>query len=120
MSRLAVAEAFPEPPTKKNDLAIELISGSVGGAAQVLVGQVSASRAGILQWMEGRANLDSRWTRSRRYVIALLGIRLPDAHILQRAQTAPKGQFKNTLDILTQTVRKEGPLALYKGELWPS
>jgi solute carrier family 25 carnitine/acylcarnitine transporter 20/29 len=41
MSRIAVAEAFPEPPTKRNDLAIELISGSVGGAAQVLVGQVS-------------------------------------------------------------------------------
>lgn len=33
---------YPEPPAKKrNDLAIELISGSVGGATQVLVGQVS-------------------------------------------------------------------------------
>lgn len=32
---------FPEPPAKKrNDLAIELISGSVGGATQVLIGQV--------------------------------------------------------------------------------
>ena len=34
---------------------------------------------------------------------------------MQRAQTAPKGQFKGTLDIFTQTVKKEGPLALYKG-----
>lgn len=33
---------YPEPPAKKrNDLAIELISGSVGGATQVLIGQVS-------------------------------------------------------------------------------
>lgn len=32
---------YPEPPSKqRNDVAIELISGSVGGAAQVLVGQV--------------------------------------------------------------------------------
>jgi hypothetical protein len=35
------ASAYPEPPTKKrNDLLIELIAGSVGGATQVLVGQV--------------------------------------------------------------------------------
>lgn len=33
---------YPEPPAKKrNDSAIELISGSVGGATQVLIGQVS-------------------------------------------------------------------------------
>jgi len=33
---------YPEPPAKKrNDLAIELIAGSVGGATQVLIGQVS-------------------------------------------------------------------------------
>lgn len=36
-----------------------------------------------------------------------------------RAQTAPPGQFKGTLDILQQTVRKEGALALYKGTLSP-
>ncbi|WWC73332.1 uncharacterized protein I206_107299 [Kwoniella pini CBS 10737] len=36
-----------------------------------------------------------------------------------RAQTAPKGQFKNTLDIFTTTVRNEGFLALYKGMLSP-
>lgn len=34
----------------------------------------------------------------------------------KRAQIAPKGMYKNTLDILKQTVRKEGVLALYKGE----
>lgn len=35
-------QVYPEPPTKKrNDLLIELIAGSVGGATQVLVGQVS-------------------------------------------------------------------------------
>lgn len=35
---------------------------------------------------------------------------------LQRAQTAPAGKYKNTLDILTKTVKNEGPLALYKGK----
>ncbi|TFK50901.1 mitochondrial carrier [Heliocybe sulcata] len=34
-----------------------------------------------------------------------------------RAQTAPKGQFKGPMDILMQTVRKEGVLALYKGRM---
>lgn len=32
---------YPQPIKKRNDLAIELISGSVGGATQVLIGQVS-------------------------------------------------------------------------------
>ncbi|KAL7418793.1 hypothetical protein Q5752_006476 [Cryptotrichosporon argae] len=51
---------YPEPPAKqRNDLAIELVSGSFGGAAQVIVGQP----------------LDTLKTR---------------------AQTAPRGQFKNT------------------------
>ena len=37
---------YPEPPAKKrNDLAIELIAGSVGGATQVLIGQVSPLRS---------------------------------------------------------------------------
>ncbi|KAI9636613.1 mitochondrial carrier domain-containing protein [Dioszegia hungarica] len=76
---LSTSQAYPEPPTKKrNDLLIELIAGSVGGATQVLVGQP----------------LDTLKTR---------------------AQTAPKGQFKNTLDIFQTTVRREGFLALYKG-----
>lgn len=40
---------YPEPPSKKrNDLAIELISGSVGGASQVLVGQVGLSLSSSL------------------------------------------------------------------------
>ncbi|RSH95462.1 hypothetical protein EHS25_000554 [Saitozyma podzolica] len=74
----SVSSTYPEPPSKKrNDIAIELISGSVGGAAQVLSGQP----------------LDTLKTR---------------------AQTAPRGQFKNTLDILQQTVRNEGFFALYK------
>ncbi|WWD20951.1 hypothetical protein CI109_105429 [Kwoniella shandongensis] len=70
------------PPKKRNDIAIELISGSVGGASQVLSGQP----------------LDTLKTR---------------------AQTAPKGQFKNTLDIFKVTVKNEGFLALYKGMLSP-
>ncbi|KAL1411963.1 hypothetical protein Q8F55_002956 [Vanrija albida] len=74
---------LPIPPSKnRNDLAIELLSGSVGGAAQVIVGQP----------------LDTLKTR---------------------AQTAPKGQFKNTLDIFKVTVRNEGFLALYKGMASP-
>ncbi|KAI0036126.1 mitochondrial carrier domain-containing protein [Vararia minispora EC-137] len=60
----------------------ELIAGSVGGAAQVLVGQ-------------------------------------PLDTIKTRAQIAPKGMFKGPMDILIQTVRKEGFFALYKGMLSP-
>lgn len=61
MSKVAVAEAFPEPPTKRNDLAIELISGSVGGAAQVLIGQVSSYNcAGVSQ--DVQADNTSLWT----------------------------------------------------------
>ncbi|KAH6910153.1 mitochondrial carrier [Coprinopsis sp. MPI-PUGE-AT-0042] len=60
----------------------ELLAGSVGGAAQVLVGQ-------------------------------------PLDTIKTRAQVAPKGMFKGPMDILTQTLRKEGFLALYKGTLSP-
>lgn len=36
-----------------------------------------------------------------------------------RAQIAPKGMFKGPMDIFLTTVRKEGPLALYKGTLSP-
>jgi hypothetical protein len=41
------------------------------------------------------------------------------ADLAKRAQIAPQGMYKNTLDILKQTVRKEGVLALYKGEEIP-
>jgi solute carrier family 25 carnitine/acylcarnitine transporter 20/29 len=34
----------------------------------------------------------------------------------QRAQTSSKGKYKNTIDILRQTIAKEGFFALYKGE----
>jgi len=60
----------------------ELIAGSVGGAAQVLVGQ-------------------------------------PLDTIKTRAQIAPKGVFKGPMDILAQTLRKEGFFALYKGMASP-
>ncbi|KAL0060001.1 hypothetical protein AAF712_013237 [Marasmius tenuissimus] len=60
----------------------ELIAGSVGGAAQVLVGQ-------------------------------------PLDTVKTRAQIAPKGMFKGPMDILTQTIRKEGFFALYKGMASP-
>jgi len=60
----------------------ELIAGSFGGAAQVLVGQ-------------------------------------PLDTVKTRAQIAPKGMFKGPIDILAQTVRKEGILALYKGMASP-
>ena len=35
--------------------------------------------------------------------------------IKTRAQIAPPGMFKGPMDIFSQTVRKEGPFALYKG-----
>ncbi|KAI0357627.1 mitochondrial carrier [Trametes cingulata] len=60
----------------------ELIAGSVGGAAQVIVGQ-------------------------------------PLDTIKTRAQTAPSGMFKGPMDILAQTLRKEGFFALYKGMASP-
>ncbi|KAI0079318.1 mitochondrial carrier [Panus rudis PR-1116 ss-1] len=60
----------------------ELLAGSVGGAAQVLVGQ-------------------------------------PLDTVKTRAQIAPKGMFKGPMDILVQTLRKEGFLGLYKGTLSP-
>ncbi|EPS93893.1 hypothetical protein FOMPIDRAFT_1026390 [Fomitopsis schrenkii] len=60
----------------------ELLAGSVGGAAQVLVGQ-------------------------------------PLDTIKTRAQIAPNGMFKGPMDILMQTVRKEGFFALYKGMASP-
>ncbi|KAG1728351.1 mitochondrial carrier [Suillus occidentalis] len=60
----------------------DLVAGSVGGAAQVLVGQ-------------------------------------PLDTIKTRAQIAPKGMFKGPMDVLAQTVRKEGFFALYKGMASP-
>lgn len=82
-AKVHLDQVYPEPPSKKhNDLAIELVSGSVGGAMQVLVGQP----------------LDTLKTR---------------------AQTAPKGKYTGTLDILRQTMKNEGALALYKGMLSP-
>ncbi|KII95460.1 hypothetical protein PLICRDRAFT_34331 [Plicaturopsis crispa FD-325 SS-3] len=60
----------------------EILAGSVGGAAQVLVGQ-------------------------------------PLDTIKTRAQIAPKGMFKGPMDILAQTLRKEGFFALYKGMASP-
>ncbi|KIJ67416.1 hypothetical protein HYDPIDRAFT_25870 [Hydnomerulius pinastri MD-312] len=60
----------------------DLIAGSFGGAAQVLIGQ-------------------------------------PLDTIKTRAQIAPKGMFTGPMDILTQTLRKEGFFALYKGMASP-
>lgn len=60
----------------------DLVAGSVGGAAQVLVGQ-------------------------------------PLDTVKTRAQIAPKGMFKGPMDVLVQTVRKEGFFALYKGMASP-
>ncbi|KAK0204988.1 mitochondrial carrier [Desarmillaria ectypa] len=60
----------------------ELLAGSVGGAAQVVVGQ-------------------------------------PLDTVKTRAQIAPRGMFKGPMDILIQTVRKEGFFALYKGMASP-
>jgi len=67
---------------RRPSLTVELLSGSVGGAAQVLVGQ-------------------------------------PLDTIKTRAQIAPKGMFKGPMDILFQTLRKEGFFALYKGMASP-
>ncbi|KAF7984816.1 hypothetical protein HWV62_11838 [Athelia sp. TMB] len=68
--------------SKTRETVNELLAGSVGGAAQVLVGQ-------------------------------------PLDTIKTRAQIAPKGMFKGPMDILSQTLRKEGFFALYKGMASP-
>ncbi|TRM63810.1 mitochondrial carrier domain-containing protein [Schizophyllum amplum] len=70
------------PSSKTAATLNELAAGSVGGAAQVLVGQ-------------------------------------PLDTVKTRAQIAPAGMFKGPMDILLQTVRKEGFLALYKGMASP-
>lgn len=44
MSEITPISEYPQPPKKRNDVAIELLSGSFGGASQVLTGQVSLSR----------------------------------------------------------------------------
>ncbi|GAA5922840.1 uncharacterized protein JCM15063_003443 [Sporobolomyces koalae] len=75
-------EASVMPVQKKQSTAASLISGSMGGMAQVLVGQ-------------------------------------PLDTIKTRAQTAIPGQFKGPLDIATQTIKKEGFFALYKGMASP-
>ncbi|KAG8678000.1 hypothetical protein FRC09_020210, partial [Ceratobasidium sp. 395] len=64
------------------NIGIDLAAGSVGGAAQVIVGQ-------------------------------------PLDTVKTRAQIAPRGMFKGPMDILTQTVKNEGFLALYKGMASP-
>ncbi|KAI0263828.1 mitochondrial carrier [Gloeopeniophorella convolvens] len=69
-------------PSKSLETVNELIAGSFGGAAQVLVGQ-------------------------------------PLDTVKTRAQIAPKGMFKGPMDILAQTMRNEGVLALYKGMASP-
>jgi hypothetical protein len=59
LSIMSDSTPYPEPPSKqRNDVAIELVSGSVGGAAQVLVGQV-----GIVRLPPKFALTLSLWTR---------------------------------------------------------
>lgn len=43
----------------------------------------------------------------------------PQDTIKTRAQTAAHGAFKGPMDIATQTIHKEGFLALYKGSFPP-
>jgi len=76
-SRTAEATTTRPPSAFANFLA-----GSIGGAAQVVVGQ-------------------------------------PLDTIRVRAQIASPGQYKNTWDIASQTVKREGFLALYKGMASP-
>ncbi|CEL52721.1 Mitochondrial substrate carrier family protein G OS=Dictyostelium discoideum GN=mcfG PE=2 SV=1 [Rhizoctonia solani AG-1 IB] len=64
------------------DVGIDLAAGSMGGVAQVIVGQ-------------------------------------PLDTIKTRAQIAPKGMFTGPMNILTQTMKNEGFLALYKGMASP-
>ncbi|KAF7314068.1 hypothetical protein HMN09_00565800 [Mycena chlorophos] len=78
----------------------ELLAGSVGGAAQVLVGQP-------LDTVKTRAQI----APSECLCVSLTGFSW-DA-------SSPEGMFKGPMDILTQTIRKEGVFALYKGMLSP-
>ncbi len=80
MSEASSSSTYPEAPSKKhNDLAIELISGSVGGASQVIVGQVSPlalpSLHIMLRWLKP---LDTLKTVSPPYLPTYLFDRLEE------------------------------------------
>ncbi|EST09432.1 Mitochondrial substrate/solute carrier [Kalmanozyma brasiliensis GHG001] len=61
---------------------VDLVAGSLAGAAQVIVGQ-------------------------------------PLDTVKVRSQIAPRGTYTGPMDVLTRTIRTEGPLALYKGMASP-
>jgi len=61
------------------------------------------------------------WPRVRHFIAgsfsgcALVLAGHPFDTIKVRVQTAPQGQFKGPLNCLLTTIRREGPLAVYKG-----
>ena len=107
------------PPTMADLRTVnELIAGSVGGAAQVLVGQpldtikTRAQVAPRKRWL----NLIPRW----RLIIcgfAPQGTCLYASSRLLRWEV-DWGTQKGPMDVFLQTVRREGALGLYKGMIY--
>eukprot|EP00049_Salpingoeca_infusionum_P004686 m.82338 g.82338 ORF g.82338 m.82338 type:complete len:302 (+) comp12685_c0_seq3:225-1130(+) len=75
--------------------------------------------------MGDAATTEDAWQRTRRFIAgyfsgcALVLAGHPFDTIKVRVQTESTGRFKGPIDCLVQTVRKEGPLAIYKGVLPP-
>lgn len=59
------------------------------------------------------------WIQSYRSAEADIELDSKKDTIKTRAQTAAHGAFKGPMDIATQTIKKEGFLALYKGHYPP-
>ena len=72
--------------------------------------QNGTSRFYMASSLHGCGNSSARWGDEKM---------VADLELTQRAQTAPRGQFKNTLDIFRSTIRNEGVSALYKGQSPP-
>ncbi len=89
----------------------ELIAGSVGGAAQVLVGQpldTVKTRAQVAPSTPFLSFRDQFLTETHRGYVCKCTWQLLKEYDVQPKQTGP-------MDILKQTIRKEGFFALYKG-----
>lgn len=97
-------DGLPVGTARQPTTLASLISGSVGGAAQVLVGQP------LVSWP----------------ICSAITISLPDKlvdgmqdTIKTRSQISPIGMFTGPMDVARKTISQEGFLALYKGRSLP-
>lgn len=88
-----------EPSLRFSQTQKDLIAGSIGGIAQVLVGQVSLllPTSFVLRQADGCTD-------------ALKPFDLTKV----RLQTSPPGTYAGTVDCVQKVLKREGPLAFYK------